>query len=52
LSPLSLAAERRAHREIRWCSASWFAKNARPSFVKTVRSMKIDAVSIYDDYTP
>jgi putative transposase len=34
-----------------WCSASWFANTARASFVKIVRSMKIDAVSVYDDYT-
>ncbi len=35
----------------RWCSASWFANYARPSFVKTVQSIKIDAVKVYDDYT-
>jgi len=34
----------------RWCSASWFANYARPSFVKTVQSIKIDAIKVYDDY--
>ncbi|HYK03958.1 MAG TPA: transposase [Thermoanaerobaculia bacterium] len=36
--------------QYRWCSAKWFADHARPSFVKTVSSMKIDAVKVYDDY--
>ena len=36
--------------QYRWCSASWFANNARPAFVKTVQSIKIDAVKVYDDY--
>jgi putative transposase len=37
--------------QYRWCSATWFANHARPSFVKTVRSIKIDSISVYDDYT-
>lgn len=34
-----------------WCSASWFEKTAKPSFVRVVRSVRIDAVKIYDDFT-
>jgi putative transposase len=34
----------------RWCSASWFAANARPSFVETVRRIKIDRVNVRDDF--
>ncbi|MFP5246023.1 MAG: transposase [Thermoanaerobaculia bacterium] len=34
----------------RWCSAAWFAANARRSFVKVVRGIRIDRVSIYDDF--
>ena len=34
----------------RWCSASWFAATARPSFVDTVRRIKIDRVKVKDDY--
>jgi putative transposase len=33
-----------------WCSASWFARTARPSFVKTVQNMKIDRVKVPDDF--
>jgi len=36
--------------QYRWCSASWFASNARPAFVETVRRMKIDRINVYDDY--
>ncbi|HYC61604.1 MAG TPA: hypothetical protein VEK79_18760 [Thermoanaerobaculia bacterium] len=32
------------------CSARWFAENARPAFVATMDAIKIDRVSIYDDY--
>ena len=34
----------------RWCSAGWFEDNARASFVKTVRGVKIDRVNVYDDF--
>ena len=34
----------------RWCSASWFETNARPSFVKVVKSFKIDRVNVADDF--
>jgi putative transposase len=30
----------------RWCSAAWFAENARASFVETVRRVKIDRVKV------
>jgi putative transposase len=38
-------------RRYRWCSAAWFESNARPSFVKVVRSFNIDRVNVPDDYT-
>jgi putative transposase len=34
----------------RWCSASWFDSNARPAFVNTVKSFKIDRVNVADDF--
>ena len=34
----------------RWCSASWFEREAKPSFVKTVRQFRIDRVNVYDDF--
>jgi putative transposase len=34
----------------RWCSASWFEREAKPSFVKTVKQFKIDRVNVYDDF--
>ena len=36
--------------QYRWCSAAWFERTARPSFVETLRRMKIDRVKIYDEY--
>jgi putative transposase len=33
-----------------WCSASWFERTARPAFAATVARMKIDRVSVYDDF--
>ena len=33
-----------------WCSASWFTRTARPSFVTTVKNMKIDRVRVFDDF--
>ena len=33
-----------------WCSASWFARTARPAFVKTVQNMKIDRVKVFDEF--
>jgi len=35
-----------------WCSASWFARTAKPSFRKTVEGFKIDMLSISDDFVP
>ena len=34
----------------RWCSAAWFETNARPSFVKTINSLKVDRVNLLDDF--
>ena len=34
----------------RWCSASWFADVAPRAFVETVRRVRIDRVSVYDDF--
>ncbi|HEY4415223.1 MAG TPA: hypothetical protein VGO57_05980 [Verrucomicrobiae bacterium] len=34
----------------KWCSASWFARNASPALVQTVKSFKTDAVSVPDDF--
>jgi putative transposase len=34
----------------KWCSASWFARSTPPSFVNTVKSFKIDRVSVPDDF--
>jgi len=31
-----------------WCSAAWFARNAEPSFYKTVRSFPIDKTNVVD----
>jgi len=35
-----------------WCSASWFARTAKPSFQKTVEGFKTNAISVIDDFTP
>ena len=35
-----------------WCSAGWFERMAERSFYQTVRSMKIDALNVEDDYLP
>ena len=32
----------------RWCSAAWFVEHARPSFVETVRRMKIDRIRVQE----
>lgn len=34
----------------RWCSASWFANTARTSLVQTVHRLKLERISIYDDF--
>lgn len=34
----------------KWCSASWFSRNASPAFVKTVKNFKTDMVQIPDDF--
>jgi putative transposase len=36
----------------RWCSAAWFEREARPSFVKTVYAFKVDRINVYDEYEP
>ena len=36
----------------RWCSASWFAASAQPSFVATIRNLKIDRVNVFDEFEP
>jgi putative transposase len=36
--------------DYRWCSAGWFERTARPSFVKTVDGFKIDRVHVQDDF--
>ena len=33
-----------------WCSAGWFEQTAPPSFVKTLRTLKIDRVNVLDDF--
>jgi putative transposase len=34
----------------RWCSAAWFARNALPAVVNTVKSFKTDRVNVPDDF--
>jgi len=34
----------------KWCSAAWFARNAPPAFVKTVKAFKIDRLNVPDDF--
>jgi putative transposase len=34
----------------RWCSAGWFAQNASPAFVSTVKSFKTDLLHVPDDF--
>ena len=36
--------------EYPWCSMKWFRKEARPSFRKTVDSLKIDKLNVYDPF--
>jgi putative transposase len=36
--------------EYPWCSARWFAETARPAFVETLRRIKIDKISVDDDF--
>ncbi|MHB0971417.1 MAG: transposase [Thermoanaerobaculia bacterium] len=35
-----------------WCSAGWFEREARPSLVKTVYSLKTDRINVKDPYDP
>ena len=35
-----------------WCSASWFARTARPAFRATVEGFKTDTLSVKDDFVP
>lgn len=34
----------------RWCSASWFVRNASPAFVATVKSFKTNKLEVPDDF--
>jgi len=34
----------------RWCSASWFEREAPPSFVRRIFGLKIDRVNVVDDF--
>jgi putative transposase len=36
--------------DYRWCSAEWFMKTAKSSFLRTVKSFKTDRIRIYDDF--
>jgi putative transposase len=33
-----------------WCSAAWFERTAKPSFVRVVRGFKTDRVRVVDDF--
>ena len=33
-----------------WCSAAWFERTASPAQVKTLYGIKIDRVTVYDEY--
>ena len=35
-----------------WCSASWFARTAKPAFRATIEALKTDALSVADDFDP
>ncbi|MGA2801541.1 MAG: hypothetical protein ABSE97_04105 [Verrucomicrobiota bacterium] len=34
----------------KWCSASWFARNATPAFVNTLKSFKTNRLNVLDDF--
>jgi anthranilate synthase component 1 len=34
----------------KWCSASWFARNASPALMATVKSFKTDRLTVPDDF--
>jgi putative transposase len=34
----------------KWCSASWFARNASPAFLATIKNFKIDTLDLPDDF--
>ena len=36
--------------DYRWCSAAHFERNVARAFVETLRRLKVDAVSVYDDF--
>ena len=36
--------------QYRWCSARWFERKARPSFVSTVYSFKTDKLNVADEF--
>ena len=33
-----------------WCSAAWFERTARPAQIKTVYSLKMDKINVFDEY--
>jgi len=33
-----------------WCSAAWFERVARPAQVKSIYSLKVDKINVYDEY--
>jgi putative transposase len=37
-------------RDYPWCSAAWFERTARPAQVKTIYSLKVDKINVYDQY--
>ena len=34
----------------KWCPASWFARNATPAFLATVKEFKTDQLEVPDDF--
>ena len=36
--------------EYRWCSAAWFERSSRPSFVKSVYRFRTDRIKVEDDF--
>ncbi len=35
-----------------WCSAAWFKRTAKRSFVETIESFKTDRLNVPDDFEP
>ncbi len=36
--------------DYRWCSAAWFERSARPSFVRSVYRFRTDRIKVQDDF--